>query len=192
MFKWLFGSKTRGAKRQTWTAKVLVCALDPKFREEAAADAKIYSSRYRDVLCKIISSLDDFNNELEKSFNVVHMFSDIDKAGIVAGLEISGTALIGRCCDAGVMLLWMASDNNPDGYIAGFNPKGRRISLVMTIKRHGNKFDAFLSRLLEKMSSGKSLPVAWVELAPQSDHAPEQAELPESIYSAGGGQLRLH
>lgn len=36
------------------------------------------------------------------------------------GDEITGTELIQRCCDQKVKLLWVASDNSPDGYIKGF------------------------------------------------------------------------
>lgn len=89
-------------------------------------------------------------------------------------------------------LLWVAAENDPSGYISGFDPEGRPISLVLTIKRHGDRFEAFLGALLTRLANGETMPSAWVKLAPQWSRAPEHAALPETIYSAGGGQLRLH
>lgn len=191
MFNWLFGKGKHGGTRPPSGTTVLVCVLDPKFTEVADADADAYKAYYPHVTCRAVSSLSELTDTLKQHFTVVHMFCDVEETGKVRGLGISGTHLIRKCQESDVKLLWIASDNATAGYISGFNPKGQRISLVMTIRRRDGIFEAFLRDLLARLAEGRTLPLAWAELSPQSPKAPEQAYLPETIYYAGGGQLKL-
>jgi len=173
------------------TTKIIVCAFDPKFSVLVQEDSAAYLNHYPHTNTVIFSNADEFEKELEKHFDVVHLFCDVDETGAIEGTNYSGSGLIRRCYVAGVTLLWIASENDANGYINGFHPEGRPINLVMTINRKGAAFQAFLSELLAKMATGKSMPRAWVEIAPQTTSAPIQEELPETIFSAGFGQLRL-
>ncbi len=78
------------------------------------------------------------------------------------GATISGTKLIQMCCDTGVKLLWIASENNSQAYIKGFKADGKRLNLVMTMNRQGNKFSVFLEELLSRMNAGEAMLGAWV------------------------------
>jgi hypothetical protein len=88
-----------------------------------------------------------------------------------------------------VKLLWIASDNPPEGYIKHFRARGKKLNLVMTISRKGEKFTDFLGGLLAQMAQGTTMPTAWVKLAPQSPKTASDA--PECIFFAGRGGVLL-
>jgi len=126
-------------------------------------------------------------------YDVVHLFVDVSPIGLMVDAsanEISGTDLIEKCCDSGVKLLWVASDNKPEGYIKGFKPV-KPLNLVMTIHRNGPAFATFLGQLLSRMSGGEAMPNAWAPLAPQAAGDPHRDRLPATIFSAGSGGARF-
>jgi len=61
----------------------------------------------------------------------------------------------------------------------------------MTVHRKGPNFGVFLGRLLQRMAAGESMPMAWIDVAPQTTLAPQHLDLPDTIFSAGAGPLRL-
>ena len=189
----LFGKADQSAKAQVPTGgatRILVCALAPKFGEVLTADAERYAQFYPATTMMTFSTADEFVGALKDRFDVVHLFCDTDQNGRISGTHLDGTALIRTCCSSGVKLLWIASDNSASGYINGFSPKGQKINLVMTLQRRGTNFGTFLQSLLAKMSAGTSMPVAWAELCPQIPNLTHN-DAPETIFSAGYGQLRL-
>jgi hypothetical protein len=107
-----------------------------------------------------------------------------------SGHEITGSELIQRCCDQNVKLLWLASDNPPERYIKGFGARGKRLDLVMTLKRKGPNFPSFLEKLLSRMAYGDAMPIAWNDICPQIPRS-EHPDAPESIFFAGRGGVRL-
>jgi hypothetical protein len=122
------------------------------------------------------------------------MLCDVSADGTIAansGSGSSGASLIQRCCDSDVKLLWLASENKPDGYIKGFNTKGKPLNLVMTVDRKSLKFRKFLETLLSKMSTGQTMPAAWVAVAPQGPKDPRQLDSPACIFAAGRGAVKL-
>lgn len=169
--------------------KVLVCSLDPKFDELLKADGEIYLRIYPStVVCSCAGP-----DELIRAMNgkhIVHILADVSPAGVLGdrgGREFTGTDLIRAAGDADVKLLWLASDNKPEGYIKGFKPV-KPLNLVMTISRNGPNFSTFLSQLLSRLSGGEKMPAAWVALSPQNAGDPRQRNLPETIFSAGQGK----
>jgi hypothetical protein len=72
----------------------------------------------------------------------------------------------------------------------GFGARGKRLNLVMTLKRKGSNFPSFLQQLLSRMACGDTMPVAWNDICPQiprSDHP----DASESVFFAGRGGVRL-
>jgi hypothetical protein len=121
--------------------------------------------------------------------DIVHVFADVSPLGLVGegtGSEFTGTDLIKAAADADVKLLWIASDNKPEGYIKGFKPV-KPLNLVMTISRNGPNFPTFLSQLLSRLSGGEKMPAAWAALSPQNANDPRHNSLPGTIFSAGRG-----
>jgi hypothetical protein len=127
-------------------------------------------------------------------YDIVHLFCDVSQEGNIVdvnGNKTAGTALIQRCCDSNVTLLWLASENKPEGYIRGFKAPGKPLNLVLTIDRRGSRFPIFLENLLRKMSAGETMPVAWVSLSPQNSKDPRNQNSPACIFAAGRGGVRL-
>ena len=118
----------------------------------------------------------------------MHLFCDVSPDGTITdnqGAKIAGTTLIQSCCNSDVKLLWVASENKAEGYIKGFKAAGKRLNLVMTINRNRSKFPKFLEKLLSRMSTGETMPGAWVSISPQRPNDPHQQESPACIFAAG-------
>ena len=171
------------------SSKVLVCSLDERFDRLSAADFEIYSRFYPTPTLMDGATVQQMQAALKRKFDVVHLLCNVEANGAVVdsrGVRMSGEALIEDCLASDVKLLWIAADNAADRYIKALAAasRGKRINLVMSLERRGERFSVFLDRLLSRMASGETMPNAWVELCPQAE-GPWQKELPSSIFSAG-------
>jgi len=176
------------------SSKVLVCSLDPKFAELLDADRNSYGRFYPNSTAASFAGIQELLAAIGKGYDIVHLFCDASPEGIItdkSGAAITGTNLIQKCCDSGVKLLWVASENKPDAYIRDFKAAGKSLNLVMTINRKGSQFSVFLEKLLSKMSLGDTMPVAWVAISPQSPNDPRQKDSPACIFAAGRGAVKL-
>jgi hypothetical protein len=174
-------------------AKVLVCSLDTRFDEFLNGDAGVYRHHYRATTTNVFATIQDLIKALGQKYDVVHLLCDVSSRGEItdgSGNNITGTQLIQRCCEENVKLLWIASDNQPQGYVTGFGARGKRLNLVMTIDRNGPNFSDFLQKLLFRMFCGDSMPVAWNDLASQIPGSPHP-DAPGLIFFAGRGAVRL-
>jgi hypothetical protein len=174
-------------------AKVLVCALDNRFDDLLKGDSEVYGRYYRATTTTLLPSIQALLGRLEQGYDIVHLICDVTENGEIRdtnGDEITGTELIQRCCDHNVKLLWAASDNPPEKYIKGFGARGKRLNLVMTLKRKGPNFLTFLQKLLSQMAHGETMPVAWNDICPQIPRS-GHPDAPESIFFAGRGGVRL-
>lgn len=168
--------------------KVLVCSLDAKFAELLAGDAGIFEQFYPFTTIEAARSIPELLAMIQSGYDIVHLFAEVSAVGMVhdtAGNLISGTSLIGRCCDGNVRLLWIANNNAAQAYIEGFKSAGKPINLIMTLKRNGSYFQLFLRELLQRTSRGEALTAAWQALSPKDPHAPQHRELPSTIFAAG-------
>lgn len=178
--------------------KILVCDLNDKSQGDLDRDAKIYSAIYRSVnVVRTGKPYELLNAISENSYDIVHLFCEIDKEGNLIGehdARLQGGSLLETCRKANVKLLVMANNNGSDNYIKAFTgsrkPQGLRLNLVMTLDRKGDKFPTFLEGLLQRMSKGMTMPEAWVELAPQIPGKP-QGNVPDTIFSADRGEVKL-
>jgi hypothetical protein len=85
----------------------------------------------------------------------------------------------------------VASENAGDAYVkASASEPHKYTNLVMTIDRNGSRFEHFYRALFGKMFEGKTMPVAWVELAPQIPGG-SHADAPETIFACGAGHVRF-
>jgi hypothetical protein len=185
----LFGRK----KDEVRGSRVLVCAVDDRFVDLLKEDSEIYGRYYRATTTAVLPGIQALLGHLEQKFDIIHLAADLTEAGTirdVSGQEITGSELIQRCCDHDVKLLWAASDNPPERYINGFGARGKRLNLVMTLKRKGPNFPNFLKEMLSRMAYGDSMPVAWNDICPQIPGS-EHKDTPESIFFVGRGRVRL-
>lgn len=177
---------------------VLVCALNREALDDLERDASVYSTFYRRVnVSKPLRSGDLVNAIREGGYDIVHLFCAVDSGGYLVdadGRRLDSLALLEACLMADVKLLVMASDNHVDDYVKAFQkskePAGLRMNLIITLARHGEKFPRFLRSLLRQVANAKSLPQAWVELAPQT-HRGTHGELPETMLFADRGGVEL-
>jgi hypothetical protein len=78
----------------------------------------------------------------------------------------------------------LASPNEPNNLIAASKPTGYgKANLVLTINRKGQAFPSFYVELFKSMNRSKTMPVAWVELAPQIPGVVHQ-NCPDGIFAA--------
>jgi hypothetical protein len=175
--------------------KVLLASLDSKFAELVKADSECYSQFYPIPAEIIFDNSNDLLGAIGKGYDIVHLFCDVSSNGNIRDRkrnETAGAVLIQACSRSDVKLLWLASENKPEGYIKGFKiAAGKPLNLVLTIDRKGSHFPVFLSNLLRKMSAGETMPVAWVSISPQSPKDPRNQDAPVCIFAAGRAGVKL-
>lgn len=183
------------SKEEIVGTRVLVASLDPKFNELMKADSRSYSQFYAPPAEMAFTNAQDLLRAIVQGYDIVHLFCDVSPNGNIndgRGNEVASTGLLERCFESNVKLLWLASENKPEGYIKGFRAvAGKPLNLVLTIDRKSARFSSFLENLLSKMSAGETMPVAWVAVSPQNSNDPRNQNAPACIFSAGRGGVRL-
>jgi hypothetical protein len=82
-----------------------------------------------------------------------------------------------------------ASENDPNAYIKRMGKrKDWGANIVMVVNRNGDRFAAFFQHLFTAMFEGQSMPVVWVQLAPQGPSA-KHDENPSAIFAAEAGHV---
>jgi hypothetical protein len=165
-------------------------------------DAGVYSEFYRRVRVFKASDADGLTDAVGSGdYDVLHLFCEMDANGrLVAGDDsrLKGGELLEACREADVKLLFLAQDNPVEHYSLAFlDGSGRRglgLNLVLTMDRKGGLFGRFLRGLLQRMSAGATMPMAWVALAPQIPNPPPGTRLEEQpglILRPDRGGVRL-
>lgn len=179
-------------------AKVLVCSLGAETAEGFEdTDAKVYATYYRHVDVAKGRQPDDLIDSINRDgYDMVHLFCELDEGGDLIGgenLKLDAAAFFAACGGADVKLLFIASENRNESYIGmgRRQPKGVALDVVRTLGRNGESFTSFLGELLGRMSAGKTLPQAWVEIAPQSESAQRHKQLPATYCSVGRAAVLL-
>ncbi|HKS74740.1 MAG TPA: hypothetical protein VJQ82_16165 [Terriglobales bacterium] len=175
-------------KEEVAGTKVLVCALDARFGDAMNSDSNQYRRIYPATTANVFSGVEELKQAIAQPYDIVHFYGDVSQDGKIAG--ISGEQFVDLCCNANVKLLWIASDNKSENYVKGFPVKGKKVNLVMTIRRLGPYFPLFLGNLLERMNAGEPMPSAWVALNPQRGDS-VQPDTPECVFMAGRGKVVL-
>jgi hypothetical protein len=92
---------------------------------------------------------------------------------------------------AGASIAVLASNNPPEhGIVASKLSGPKRANLVWTLNRRGDAFPRFFKELFTRMKGGKSMPLAWVAIAPQYQSEAHR-DLPETICQMEAGQVRF-
>lgn len=175
-------------------AKVLVCALGAKFDDLRKSDEKVYKRFYPATTSVTANSLGEIRQALGQRYDIVHLFCEVDAQGAIADASrasMTGAELIQASLDAGVKLLWLASDNFAEPYNAGFQPKGFKLNVVLTERRLGPNFSFFLDNLLTRLAAGESFAKAW-NVVSKPEGKSVQPDVPHAIVSLGRGAVVLH
>ncbi len=180
----------RRRTQDVFYTRVLVCSLGNVHEDELVADHSAYQKYLESVTLKRFADANGLVSALRDKYDIVHVLTAVTADGRIADSEISGTELIQQAALDNTKLLWIASSNDPKGYIKGFKPDGNKLNVVMTIDRRGDCFSNFIAKLLHEMQSGSSMPVAWNKIAPQIP-GQEHPGVPASIFYSGLGQVRF-
>ncbi len=106
------------------------------------------------------------------------IYARVEADGKIAG-SANGLREIIR--QSGAAIVVVASENDGKSYAAAGRSTGYgQANLVLTLRRKGIAFTQFFTQLFSRMSQGKSMLLAWVELAPQVPGATHES-CPESI-----------
>jgi hypothetical protein len=91
--------------------------------------------------------------------------------------------------NAAAYIAVVASENDPDALMQAVEgDAGWFCNIVLVLDRKGDKCPSFFRRLFEKMQTGTSMLMAWVELVPQIpgyDHK----DAPETVMLAEAGHV---
>jgi hypothetical protein len=172
--------------------KILVCSIGKNsvLKMLSSNDCAVYAAIYKNVRQQHFEDAKEFIGRIRSDgYDVVHFLADfnsdktvVDTANNVSDFEIMTTAR-----DAHVKLLFSAAETN--GPFTNTAVKPLPIQFVFTLNRHGEIFDRFLEKLLRLMSTGYSMPVAWVQAAPPYGTPEEKAKCPDCVFAAGRGQV---
>lgn len=173
--------------------KVLVCALGGDFEGLPKKDEGTYRRFYPSTTALSAATVPELNQAIGQKPDVVHLFCNLDAQGSISdtsGGRLTGAELLQACADAGVKVLWIASDNFADPYNVGFKPKGFKLNVVLTERRLGPNFSLFLDNLLTKLAAGDSFSKAW-KVASTPEGRSVQPDVPHAITSLGRGAVVL-
>lgn len=180
-------------KDEVTGTKVLLCSLGTKFADLLKSDERVYKRFYPAAASTTAATIADLKQALAQRCDIVHLFCDVDAQGGLAdssGARMTGAEVLQAGVDAGVKVLWIASDNFPDPYNAGFKPKGMKLNVILTERRLGPNFSLFLDNLLTKLSAGESFAKAWnTTIKPEGKSV--QPDVPHTITSLGRGGVIL-
>ena len=113
--------------------------------------------------------------------DVLLIYARVESDGRIAGYRDGLRDIIRQ---SGAAIVIVASENDGKGYAAAGKSTGYdQANLVPTLKRKGAAFTQFFTELFSRMFKGKSMLLAWVELAPQTPGATHE-NCPESIFAA--------
>jgi hypothetical protein len=96
---------------------------------------------------------------------VLVVYGDINTDGRIG---LNNRSLRELAKSAGAYLAVIASETNSDRFSALFADRNDwNANIVIVVERRGTNFANFFQRLFAAMNDGKSMLVAWVEIAPQ-------------------------
>ena len=180
----------RRRTQDVFYTRVLVCSVGDIPQEELDRDFSAYQKYLGSVTLQRFADASGLVNAFRGRYDIVHVLTPVTVDGRIGDSEISGTELIQRAALDNTKLLWIASSNDPKGYIKGFKANGNKLNVVMTIDRRGDCLSNFIGKLLHEMQSGLSMPVAWNKIAPQIP-GQEHPDAPVLIFYCGLGKVRF-
>jgi hypothetical protein len=148
-----------------------------------AASALVESDK--SVLCSLFAAVTE-SADVPPKCEVLFLYCSLDRQGRIIGSQFTVRQVIES---AGAYVAVVASENSGEAYVKALARRTNwHANIALTIERKGEKFTLFFRRLFESMYSGKSMPLAWVELAPQIP-GQEHPDAPGAIMAAEAGHL---
>lgn len=175
--------------------RILLCSIsreDKDIESLMMEDRSIYQDCYQNLVEYRAKGISDFLAFLQdKSFDIAHLFINIDANGTLEGQPIP--QIMKQLEQKGVKMILFADTGPAKHATNGFhadNTKGIRVNFVVTIDRRGERFRKFFKNLFTLIANGESFFMAWVKIAPQGD-GPWMDDLPSTYVAVGRGDLKL-
>jgi hypothetical protein len=176
--KQLFG--TESTRRITVDNPLIVESPRLAFLNLAGSKGDALMNEDKRVLAPLFNSVDASVSEPPLS-DVLLIYCELQDDGAIAGYSAGLRDIIDA---AKAPIVIVASENSAAGYIAaGKRNEHAFANLVMTLDRKGPAFTTFFADLFRRMFAGQSMPMAWVELAPQIPGVTHD-NCPETIFAA--------
>jgi hypothetical protein len=118
---------------------------------------------------------------------VVHILANVSQQGMIGDFTVK--EIQDFCMKNWIKIIFWASSGLPKIDMKHF--KAGPFHLIVTLDRKGAMFGNFLDNVLSQLSMGKSLPVAWVNIASQNPKPTVNNMQPECVFSAGCGQMQF-
>jgi hypothetical protein len=151
----------------------------------------------KDLMAQDRATLDDIFHEnihiAERTLprcNVLFLYGALEPSGSVAGASLTFRDMIKG---AGAHIAVIASElqptllSNPEFTKGLAASNGWPANIVITLNRNGEYFGRFFHELFAQMRAGTSMPMAWVELAPQGPH--QRPDIPGTICLMEAGHI---
>jgi hypothetical protein len=170
--------------------RILVCTIadSSQFEQEALSDASIYKRYYPNVVFKSVQNANGFIDLIKsKEFDAVHIFGEVSQQGMAGGMVVK--EIQDSCVKNGIKIIFWASGRSLNINMKHF--KSGLFHLIVTLDRKGAIFATFLDGILSQLSGGKSLPLAWVNIAPPNPKSSANNLQPACVFSAGAGQMKF-
>ena len=138
---------------------------------------------------KILNGLFKTSHESKKDVplcQVLFLYCSVDSEGNIAGAQESLRAIIKKST---AFIAVVASDNLAKSYIQALEKTHDwRANIALVVDRKAEKFALFYKKLFEAMFKGTSMPLAWIELAPQAPQR-DHVDAPTALMVAEAGHL---
>jgi hypothetical protein len=174
--------------------RILLCSIrrDSQDADLLMEDRLIYQDCYKNLVEYRAKGISDFLAFLQdKSFDIAHLFIDVDADGTLEGQSIPQVMRYLEQRDVKLILFADTGPaRNPTKGFHADNTKGIRVNFVVTIDRRGERFRTFFKKLFTLMANGESLFMAWVKIAPQAE-GPWMDDLPSTYVAVGRGELKF-
>jgi hypothetical protein len=139
-----------------------------------------------DTLAPLFNGKCVLSSEFPPKCDVIFIYAKFRENGQIVGTTLSWREIIR---DSGAKVAVFAINNVANSYLAASDDPGYgHANFVLTIDRRGELFLDFYKKLFTKMFKGKSMPVAWVDLAPQIP-GENHEDCPDSIFACELGQV---
>ena len=148
-------------------------------------DAAEWVAADRDALGRLFREVSE-STQQTPSCNLLLLYCALESDGSIVRHHLGLREIIR---DSGAAVVVVASPNSGESYNAAAKEKPYgRANLVMTLDRKGHAFSRFFQKLFGEMKRGKSMPIAWVNLAPQRPHS-VHTDVPDTVFLCELGQL---
>jgi hypothetical protein len=118
----------RRRTQDVFYTRVLVCSVGHVPEDELDHDFNAYKKYLGSVTLQRFADANGLVKALRDKYDIVHVLTAITVDGRIGNSQISGTELIQQAALDNTKLLWIASGNDPKGYIKGFKPNGNDLT----------------------------------------------------------------